>query len=193
MTLVLASQSVARQNMLSAAGLEFEVHPANIYEETFQNSDAAPIEIAKTLAQQKALAISEKFPECLVIGSDQILEFEGSLLTKAKNANAAREKLKTLRGKTHHLFSAVAVAKNNEILWDDAQGAFLTMHNFNDEFLDDYIDRAGEALTRSVGAYELESIGSQLFESIEGDYFTILGMPLLSLLSYLRTQQGIGL
>ena len=193
MTLVLASQSVARQNMLSAAGLEFEVHPANIDEETFQNSDAAPIEIAKTLAQQKALAISEKFPECLVIGSDQILEFEGSLLTKANNANAAREKLKTLRGKTHHLFSAVAVAKNNEILWDDAQGAFLTMHNFNDEFLDDYIDRAGEALTRSVGAYELESIGSQLFESIEGDYFTILGMPLLSLLTYLRTQQGIGL
>ena len=193
MRLILASQSITRQNMLRNAGLDFEIHPADIDEATHKNSDKTPAEIAKILASKKALAVSQKFPGALVIGSDQILECEDSLLTKAKDENEAREKLKNLRGKTHHLFSAATVAKNNEILWQDVQKASLTMHNFSDEFLDAYIKTCGEALTKSVGAYAIEGAGINLFENIEGDHFTILGMPLLSVLTYLREEQGIGL
>ncbi len=197
MKLVLASRSLARKNMLRGASLEFEIHPADLDEDTITKTQcdagASPQEIAKILANEKASSVAKQFPDALVIGSDQILQCDGSMLTKASNKNEAREKLKPLRGKTHDLISSVSVAKNDEILWSDTQCAFLTMHNFDDEFLETYIEVAGEALTRSVGAYELESTGVQLFESIEGDYFTILGMPLLSLLTYLRTHQGIGL
>lgn len=191
--LILASKSSARQNMLRAAGLEFEIRPAEIDESVAQSSNAPPSEVAQELARAKALHVAAGHPDALVIGSDQILECEGQILTKAANKDEAREKLKTLRGKTHSLISAVTLAKNDEILWQQTGNAFLTMHNFNDDFLESYIERAGEALTRSVGAYELESTGVQLFETIKGDYFTILGMPLLPLLTYLRTQQGIGL
>lgn len=190
MSLILASQSVARQNMLRGAGLSFETYPADIDEAIHKNTDASPQDIARKLAEEKALAVSQKFPNALIIGSDQILEFQGKLLTKAKNQEEARTKLEMLRGKTHHLYSAVAVVQNGKVLWGDVQGAFLTMHNFSDLFLQAYLKKAGEALTRSVGAYELESLGAQLFESIEGDYFTILGMPLLSLLTYLREEHG---
>ena len=145
-----------------------------------------------TLAHEKALQIARNAPDALVIGSDQILESEGRLLNKAANENEARNKLKNLRGKIHHLFSAVAVAKNEKILWSHTGRADLTMHDISDEFLNSYIGKAGAALTRSVGAYELESHGVNLFENIEGDYFTILGMPLLPLLTYLRREQGIG-
>lgn len=197
MRLILASQSKARREMLSAAGLEFESHPADLDENSITQaqlkSGASPKEIVEKLAQEKALHIAKNFPDALVIGSDQILECEGKMLSKAANANEAKEKLETLRGKTHHLISAVCVAKGDEVLWSESAAAFLTMHDFNDHFLQTYIEEAGEALTRSVGAYELESLGVQLFKTIEGDYFTILGMPLLSLLTYLRTEQKIGL
>ena len=194
MKLILASKSAARQTMLQSAGLEFESHPADLDENAItsaqQKLEKPPQEIAGVLACEKALHVAKNFPDAIVIGSDQILECENKMLTKAANRDEARAKLKKLRGKTHHLFSAVAVAKNDKILWQDTQCAFLTMYDFDDQFLESYLEKAGEALTRSVGAYELESIGTRLFESIEGDYFTILGMPLLSLLTYLRTQHG---
>ena len=193
MKLILASKSVARINMLKSAGLQFETHPSDIDETTVQNSGKAPDEIAEKLAAQKALNISALFPDALVIGADQVLECEGKLLNKASNEQEAREKLKTLRGQTHHLISAVCVAQGNEILWQNRQSASLTMHAFDDDFLERYIEQAGEALTRSVGAYELESLGVRLLKSVQGDYFTVLGMPLLSLLEYLQSDQDLKL
>lgn len=193
MKLVLASKSVARINMLKSAGLQFETHPADIDEAPLQNSSHGPSEIAEKLAAQKALNVSALFPDAFVIGADQVLECGGKLLHKALNENEAREKLKTLRGKTHQLISAVCVAQGDKILWQTRQSASLTMHAFDDDFLERYIECAGEALTRSVGAYELESLGVRLFETVQGDYFTILGMPLLPLLKYLQSEQGLKL
>lgn len=193
MKLVLASKSVARINMLKSAGLEFETQPADIDETPLQNSGKPPAEIAQSLAEQKALNVSGRYPDALVIGADQILECEGRLLNKAADQKEAREKLKTLRGQTHRLISAVCVVQSDKILWRHQQTASLTMRAFDDVFLEDYIQQAGEALTRSVGAYELESLGVRLFESVEGDYFTILGMPLLPLLQYLQSEQGLKL
>lgn len=193
MKLILASKSISRANMLHATGVEFEAQPADIDETAVQNADATPQEIAETLAAQKALSVSVKNAGTLVIGSDQVLECAGKLLNKAANENEARQKLQTLRGKTHHLVSSVCVAKDNQVLWQTTQSATLTMHDFDDAFLQSYIEKAGEALTRSVGAYELEALGAHLFEKIEGDFFTILGMPLLPLLEYLHTQHGLKL
>ncbi|MCB1720193.1 MAG: septum formation protein Maf [Alphaproteobacteria bacterium] len=197
MTLILASQSKTRQNMLRAAGLNFETRPANLDEAAIMagalKDGKNPDEIATLLAIEKARSVCAQIPGALVIGSDQILECTGKILSKAANKNEAHEKLKSLRGKTHRLISAVCVAQNDKILWKTTQSAELTMYDFDDNFLQQYMECAGEALTRSVGAYELESLGAQLFDKIEGDYFTILGMPLLPLLKYLRENQGIGL
>lgn len=187
MTLILASKSKARQEMLKNAGLKFETRPADIDEEHVQAQDLKPEEMAQRLASEKALYVSEAYPEAYVIGADQVLQCQGRILSKAKNVNEAREKLEFLKGKTHSLVSAVSVAKGGDVLWSDQQSASLTMNEFDEEALQTYISKAGDALTRSVGAYELESIGVHLFEKIEGDYFTILGMPLLALLKYLRT------
>lgn len=193
MQIILASKSLARQTMLKNAGLIFECQPADIDESIAQNSTQSPTEIAETLAAQKALHVSNNNSDALVIGSDQILECDATILTKAGDNQKASEKLKSLRGKTHHLISAVCVAQNGKTLWQKSARAALTMHDFSDEFLAEYVANAGEALTRSVGAYELEALGVQLFEKIEGDYFTILGMPLLPLLTYLREDHGVGL
>lgn len=197
MTLILASQSKARIQMLRAAGLECTSCPADLDEAAFMNAalseGASPSEIAARLAAAKASYISGQNPGALVIGADQVLECAGQVLSKAASPEDARTKLQNLRGKTHHLISAVCIVQNDNIRWQTAQSAALTMHDFDDVFLDHYIEKAGPALTRSVGAYELESIGAQLFDTIDGDYFTILGLPLLPLLKYLREEQGIGL
>lgn len=194
-SLVLASQSQARQNMLRSCGLEFEAYPADLDEQALIRDSHSDNDshIAARLAAAKAEAISAKFPDALVIGSDQILECDGQILSKAADKNEAREKLIFLRGKTHRLISAVALAKGSEVIWQHSDQVSLTMHNFDDAFLDSYIDNAGDALTACVGAYEFEGLGAQLFEKIEGDYFTILGMPLLPLLNYLRSEHGVGL
>lgn len=193
--LILASQSVARQKMLRAVGLEFEAIPAHLDEDSLTENaieqNQSPREIALMLAQEKALAISKDNPEALVIGSDQILECDGQMLYKAENAQAALEKLQFLSHKTHYLISAVTVAKDGEILWMHADSAALTMKNLSDEYIQNYCDKAGEALTRSVGAYEIESLGARLFEKVEGDFFTIQGLPLLPLLAYLEAEQGL--
>lgn len=197
MTLVLASGSAARKEMLSAAGLEFKSHPADLDEAEIIKDEkargASPADIAQSLACKKALHVALEYPGDLVIGADQILECEGRILSKASDVSEAFEKLQSLRGRTHQLISAVAVARGKDILWQYAGKASLHMHDFDDDFLNAYTEKAGEALFHSVGAYELESIGAQLFDHIEGDYFTILGLPLLPLLSYLRDEQGMSL
>ena len=193
--LVLASQSMARRKMLEDVGLFFSLIPADLDEEKivrdFQAQKIAPGGIALELSQQKALKVAESKSEALVIGADQILEFEGQLLSKAKSFEEARERLKSMRGKTHKLISAVSVVKGKDVLWQSMDEAILTMHDFDDEFLEVYCARAGEALMRAVGGYELESYGAWLFSAVQGSFFTVLGLPLLPLLTYLRDEQGI--
>lgn len=182
--LILASASVSRRSMLENAGVAVECIPADINEDAFKDT-ASPDEIAAVLACEKALYVAATYRDALVIGADQVLECDGQLLSKAVTPQAALEKLKFLRGRTHRLISAVALVKGEEILWQFSDHADLTMYDLSDEQLNTYCVKAGAALTRSVGAYELESYGSWLFESVKGDFFTVLGLPLLPLLAEL--------
>ena len=193
--LVLASGSVARRRMMEQAGLSFDVQPANIDETArkaalMRDNTGMPLEdLAIALAESKALDVSCKRPAAWVIGSDQVLGLGEIALSKAPSRDEARRALLSLRGQTHHLHAGVALAKDGEIFWRHVETAKLTMRSFSDVWLEDYLDRAGGALTQSVGAYYLEGLGLQLFETIEGDYFTILGMPLLPLLGELRRRE----
>lgn len=195
--LILASGSAARRSMLENAGLVFSVMPSQIDEAEIKDKlsaeNTAPRDIAMALAKAKALDVAQSHGGAIVIGADQVLAFEGEILDKAQSEDDALEKLKALRGKTHTLISAVSVAIDDDIVWEYSDEATMTMHDFDDDFLDLYCQRAGEALTRSVGAYELESYGSWLFSAVEGSFFTVLGMPLLPLLDYLRNEQRMGL
>lgn len=190
--LILASGSVARKSMLTAAGLAFEVIPANVDEDAIRSlmiSESDCVEaadVAVVLAVEKALDVARANPDALVIGSDQILARGRRMFSKAATLAEARETLDRLRGHTHELVSAVAIAHGDEVLWQTVDSAELTMRKFSDEFLGLYLEKAGNKILHSVGCYELEGAGIQLFEKIEGDYFTILGMPLLPLLTELR-------
>ncbi len=190
--IILASGSQGRQDMLRKAGLPFHAIPADIDEEaiiarlTAENRDIKFI--TAQLATDKALHISTKHPDTLVIGSDQTLEFEGNLLSKAANTAEAQEKLKFLRGKTHRLYSAVSLVRNGEVIFSHTDHASLTMHDFDDDFLESYMKKDPDALTSCVGGYKIEGAGPWLFSSVTGDLFTIMGMPLLPLLSYLRAE-----
>lgn len=193
--IILASRSAARVNMLRAAGVKFTAIPADIDEEfiakKLHKAKKYARIVAKILAQQKALAVSNLYPDSLVIGSDQVLTCEGKFLTKAINAKDATQKIKSLRGKIHILTSAVCVARDGKILWSHVLAAHMTARNFDDNLLKAYISKAGPALTRSVGGMELEGLGAWMTESSKGDFFTILGMPLLPLLGYLHEEHGI--
>jgi septum formation protein len=142
--------------------------------------------MAEALAAAKAIDVSSRNRRALVIGSDQVLSMGDRLFSKATNRDQARRTLQTLRGNTHVLHSAVALAKNGVTVWEHISKANLTMRSFSDAWLEDYLDAAGDALTDCVGGYKLEGLGIQLFDKVEGDYFTILGMPLLPLLNELR-------
>lgn len=190
---VLASASPARRQMLSAAGVACQIAPAHIDEEAVKSAmiaidphiDAAAI--AARLAQEKARTVSQAKPGCLVIGADQVLVFENTIYSKAATAEEARAILKKLRGRTHELISAAALARDGALLWHGEDVARLTMRDFSDRFLGQYLNEAGSVIYQCVGCYELEKTGVQLFEKIEGDYFTVLGFPLLALLGALRT------
>lgn len=190
--IILASASKARGEMLRGAGVAFDTMPADIDESSVQHSGCAPIDIALELAQQKALHISQQHLDAFVIGSDQILEFQGQLLHKSTTVTEALDKLRLLQGQTHTLISAVALAHNGKLVWHHHDSAQLTMHVLEESFLQHYATRAEEALLTSVGGYWLEDAGAWLFEKVQGDYFTILGMPLLPLLGQLRTQYNMG-
>ena len=192
--LVLASQSRARQMVLGNAGLSFQAVPADIDERGIQQKSGLlkPDEIAGLLAQEKALFISAKMPERHVIGADQTLSLGQRLFSKPAGRGQAAEQLEALAGKTHELHSAVAVAQGGTILFSSVSVARMTMRPLSRDDVRAYLDAAGEAVTTSVGAYQLESLGVHLFEKIEGDHFTILGLPLLSLLAFLRGQGLLG-
>ena len=194
--IVLASGSRARREMLAAAGVPFTVQAADVDEPAIRarmhkaDANVDPKKIAAVLAAAKAEDVSGKIGGSLIIGADQVLALGNELLSKAPSLEAAREALRQLRGRTHELHSAVAFAERGKILWAHVGTARLTMRDFSDAFLDDYLLRAGDRVGHSVGAYELEGLGVQLFDKIEGDYFTVLGLPLLPVLAELR-QRGI--
>lgn len=192
--LILASQSASRQEMLKNAGLKFEVIPANLDERAIEEKFSGdPQRVTRELARQKAIAIADQNIDALVIGSDSTVDFRGQCLSKANNKQEALEKLMMLSGRTHHLISSVSVAKGRTIMWDATEVATLTMRKFDEAFARDYLEKIGDAATSCVGAYQLEALGPWLFEKIEGDYFTILGLPLVKLLSYLQDYHGLKL
>jgi septum formation protein len=191
--LILASHSAARRHMLAQAGLYFETVKADIDERALARAWGVmpPSELAARLAVAKAQDVSARHPDAFVIGSDQVLSLGDDIFSKAQDKNDAIKKLNRLRGRTHTLTSAVCLARGREIIWQTAQTAHLTMKNFSDDFLARYVESAGTVLTDCVGAYALEGTGIRLFEKIDGDYFTILGMPLLPLLMALEKERAI--
>ena len=194
-SLILASASPSRRQMLASAGLSFNIEPAGVDEEEITRSlgsRAAPQELASTLAEMKAVKVSSRRPEAIVIGADSTLACNGRLFDKPPTLDAARKQLMALRGQTHELFSSVVVARGGERLWHWSERARLTMRPFSESFVDAYLARAGAGVLTSVGAYQLEGLGAHLFTRVDGDYFTILGLPLLPLLSFLAGH-GIGL
>lgn len=190
MTVVLASQSAIRKQLLTAAGLRFESVSPGVDEDAAKAAllaeDWSPRDIADHLAELKAVRVSRKLPGVLVIGADTTLDLDGVLFDKAVDMAGAREKLKALRGKTHRLHSAVVVARDGVPIWRDLGSPKLTVRDFSDDWLEAYLAEEGEKLVWSVGCYELERLGVQLFEKIEGDYFAVLGLPMLGLLDLLR-------
>ena len=190
MTIVtLASQSGTRAAIMKNAGIPFEIEASNVDEDEakrgFLARGLAPIDIASGLAELKAVTVSKTRPG-LVIGADQTLDVSGVLFDKAESLDEARERLIALRGRVHALHAGLAVAQKGAIVWRRTQSARLTMRRFSDHFLDGYLSRNGDRILSSVGCYQLEGEGVQLFEKIEGDYFTILGLPLFGLLEFLR-------
>jgi septum formation protein len=188
--LILASQSATRKALLSQAGLRFEAVPAAIDERAVETAAIAQgadgRDVALLLARHKATAVSEQHPDAVVIGADQTLSLGSALLHKPSDRTAARAQLDLLSGKTHRLHAAVALVRGGTLLWSDVQTAELTMRRFTEEERETALDREGDAVLGSVGAYRLEGPSIQLFETVSGDYFTILGLPLLPLLSALR-------
>jgi septum formation protein len=188
---ILASTSAARSALLRGAGVAFDTEAPGVDEagpkEKLLAEGATPKRVAEMLAALKAMTVSARRPG-LVIGADQTLDLDGELVDKARDVDEARYRLYQLRGRRHRLHSAVVVAQDGAPLWRMTGTATLSMRVFTPEFLDGYIARNPNALTSSVGAYQLEGEGAQLFDAIEGDYFTILGLPLLPLLEFLRSQ-----
>lgn len=187
--LILASTSAIRRKLLENAGIKFTARNSNLDEENakiaMRAQQLSPANQAHELAFMKAKKVSLGNDD-FVIGCDQILAMDGHVFDKANDMETARERLKELRGKAHVLETAIVIAKEGNLVWRYDASPRLIMRNFSDAFLDDYLIAAGEKILSSVGCYQLEGHGSQLFEKIEGDYFSILGLPLLQLLAYLR-------
>jgi septum formation protein len=190
--LLLASSSQIRLQLLQGAGLDVSASAARIDEESITASllaeDAKPREIADALAEMKARKLAEKNPEALVLGCDQVLAFKGRIYGKPDTPNAALEQVRLFRGETHQLLSAVVLYDEGKPIWRHVAEARLTMRPLSDAYLESYIDRNWNSIRHSVGGYKLEEEGVRLFSAIEGDYFTILGLPLLPLISYLGTR-----
>ena len=192
--IILASKSAARSELLRNAGVVFETAGAGVDEDVIKQQmlgqGASPAQIAAALADAKALAVASR-TEGLVIGADQTLDFEGRLFDKADTVDEARARLLELRGRRHQLHSAMTIARGGEVLHRELASATLVMRDFSEAWLDGYLERQGKTILASVGCYQLESEGVQLFERIEGDYFVILGLPLLGLLQFLRRQGAL--
>jgi septum formation protein len=192
MAFVLASTSPIRLQLLHAAGLTVEAVAPRVDEETARVAllaeGARPRDIADTLAELKARKVADKRPQDMVLGCDQVLEFEGAVFSKPASVDEARDHLRQLRGKTHRLLSAIVAYENAEPVWRHVAEARLTMHQLSDAYLDDYLARNWDSVRHSVGAYKIEEEGVRLFSAITGDHFTILGLPLLPLLAWMGTR-----
>lgn len=186
--LILASGSAARRAMLADAGVPFTVQVADIDEDavkaTHDRTDASGL--AVELARVKALAVSRHHDEAWVLGADQTLAFDGGLVSKAVSLEAARMRLLAMRGRVHHLHSGAALARNGQIVWSGVDTATMRVRDFSVAFLDAYLEAEAGAVLACVGSYRLEGMGSQLFEAVEGDFFTVLGLPLWPVLAELR-------
>jgi septum formation protein len=195
--LILASKSQARIALMSNAGLAFDTAPAEVCETTLKTDrlaqNATPAVIAADLADAKAIAVSNRYPTALVLGADQTLDLDGRLFDKPADVKEARAQLLTLRGRAHQLHAAVSLASGGAVIWRTLETATLHVRAFSDAFLADYLAVEADEIIHCVGAYRLEGLGAQLFERIEGDYFTILGLPLLSVLESLRSMGEIPL
>lgn len=194
---ILASGSHTRHEMLKAAGLAFTVVPADIDEEAIrkalalENEAIDPADVAELLARAKGETVSNANPGSLIIAADQTLSLNGHLFSKPTDLDQARETLLRLRGEQHFLHTAVAIAEHGDVTWTHVESARLKLRNFSMAYLNDYLLRAGEGICQSVGAYQIEKLGLQLFEEINGDYFTILGLPMLPLLAELRRRGAL--
>lgn len=192
--LILASQSASRKMLLANAGLPFAAIPAAIDERAIQQGAgiSAPGEIAALLAREKARFVSERKAAHHVVGADQTLALGSRLFNKPDGRAGAAEQIRALAGQTHELHSAIAVALDGKIVFETIAVAHMQMRSLGEDDIRGYLDTAGDAVTSSVGAYQLEGLGVHLFERIEGDYFTILGLPLLPLLTFFRREKLIG-
>jgi len=195
LTIVLASQSMSRAQVLRAAGVQFETQPADIDEDAIKNEmlaqNASAEEIALVLATRKACAVSTSRPDDIVIGGDQVLWIGGELISKVTSVDEARALLKRLRARRHALVGGLVLVRAGSRIWQHSSRAELTMRGFSDEFLELYLAQEGEKVLASVGCYRLEGMGAQLFDSIDGDYFTILGLALVPLLAALRKEGAL--
>lgn len=190
--LILASASAVRARLLREAGVAFDVRPAAVDEAALKRtlSGAAAEAVAGALAEAKALAVAADFPDALVLGCDQVLVCDGRLFDKARDVGEAHAVLAFLRGKEHRLVSAVVLAERGQVVWRHVEAAALTMRDFSDEFLASYLAAEGRIVLGAVGCYHLEGRGAQLFDSVRGDFFCVLGLPLLPVLAALR-RRGI--
>ncbi len=193
--IILASASSARRMLLENAGVTARTEPAHVDEDSVKEALAAEgasaRDVADALAELKAIKISNRHPEAFVIGGDQTLDCEGRWFDKPEDREGAKAHLEALSGRTHSLQSAVCVAQGSQVLWRHVGIARLTMRILDADFIETYLNRAGDDVQTSVGAYRLEGLGAQLFEKVEGDYFTVLGLPLLPLLDFFRRHGAV--
>ena len=188
--IVLSSGSATRRKLLSQTGLYFKTAKPPVDEsmikDRLREAGASAAQVADNLAESKANSVAMILPGAYIIGADQMLDCEGKWFDKPEGMDGARNHLLALRGKTHQLITAAVIAHEGRVIWRHLDTAQLTMRDFSDEFLDRYMEKAGEGIVHSVGAYEMEGMGAQLFEKIEGDFFTILGLPQIPLMNALR-------